>query len=69
MKTLGMKAGLANGRLERKCLFGHCEGKAEQVELGEGKVLSLDRNHSSALDFDYDNHLISRTNLNFLPQQ
>lgn len=23
-------------RLEGKCLFGHCEGKAEKVELGSG---------------------------------
>ena len=57
------------GRPEGKYLFGHCEGKAEKVELREGEVLSLDRNHSSALDFDYDNHLVSRTDLNFCPQQ
>lgn len=55
--------------LKGKFLFGHCEGKADQVVLGEGEVLSLDRNQSSALDFDYDNHLVSRTDLNFLPQR
>lgn len=56
------------GRAEGKCFFNYCEGQAEKVELGEGGVPDS-RPGTIALDFDYDNHIVSRTDLNFLPQQ
>ena len=56
------------GRAEGKCFFNYCEGQAEKVELGEGGVPDS-RPGTIDVDFDYDNHTVSRTDLNFLPQQ